>query len=169
MKPSGLVTLAFAVTAVACSTLQVSTDYAPGTDFSTYRTFTLKHGAPGRNPITVQIFEIALANALQARGLTQVRDGGDLNVFDHFVLGKDTPLATYGYGGWGGGSEATQFQEIPAGTVVVDLVDAKTNRMVWRGTFKDDLLRSASPEERRVKSDRIARKFFENFPPQPKK
>ena len=172
MKLSRLVTLAFALTAVACaSTLQVTTDYAPGTDFSKYKTFTLKHGAAARNQIAVERFENSLKNALEARGLKGVPEGGDLNVFDHFILGKDTQITSYGYGGWGGGwrwgggAQTTQVQQIPTGTVVIDLVDSKTNTAVWRGIAKDELSTTASPEERQKKSDAAAQKLFENFPP----
>jgi hypothetical protein len=171
MKLSRFATLALAITAVACSTLEVNTDYAPGTDFTKYQTFTIKHGAASRNAIAVERFENSLANALKARGLRQVSDGADLNVFDHFVLGKETQLNTYGYGGYGrwggmGGMQTTSVQQIPTGTVVVDLVDTKTNNMVWRGIAKDQLSTSATPEERQQKADQVAQKLFENYPPQ---
>jgi len=169
MKIARLALLTLAAAAVACSTLQVDTDYAPGTDFSKYRTFTLKHGAAARNAIAVERFELSLGNALTARGLKQVADGADLNVFDHFIIGKDTQLNTYGYGGWGGrwggGMHTTQVEQIPTGTVVVDLVDPQTNKMVWRGVAKDELSTTATPEQRQQKADEVARKLFENFPP----
>jgi hypothetical protein len=177
MKISRLATLALAVTAVACSTLEVTTDYAPGTDFSKYRSFTLKPGAAPKNPIAVERFTVSLGNALAARGLRQVPEGGDLNVFAHFSLGKDTQLNTYGYGGWGGGwryggmggMQTTTVQEIPTGTVVIDLVDAKSNTAVWRGIAKDEISTKATPEERQQKADEVSQKLFENYPPQAKK
>jgi hypothetical protein len=169
MKLTRLTLLALAAAAAACSTLQVDTDYAPGTDFSKYKTFTLKHGAAAKNAIAVERFELSLGNALTARGLKQVSDGADLNVFDHFVIGKDTQLSTYGYGGWGGrwggGMQTTQVQQIPTGTVVVDLVDSQTNKMIWRGVAKDELSTTATPEQRQQKADEVARKLFENYPP----
>ena len=61
MKLSRFATLVLAVTAAACSTLEVNTDYAPGTDFSKYQTFTIKHGAASRNAIAV------IARAIVAR------------------------------------------------------------------------------------------------------
>jgi hypothetical protein len=176
MKLTRLALLALAAAAVACSTLQVTTDYAPGTDFSKYKTFTLKPGAAPRNPIAAERFALSLKNALEARGLKQVAEGADLYVFAHFSLGKDTQLNTYGYGGWGGGwryggmggMQTTTVQEIPTGTVVIDLVDAKSNTAVWRGIAKDEISTTATPEERQQKADEVARKLFENFPPQAK-
>lgn len=177
MKLSRIATLALAVTAVACSTLEVNTDYAPGTDFSKYKTFTVKQGAASKNPIAVERFQQALGNALTARGLRQVPDGGDLFLFSHFSLGKETQLNTYGYGGWGGGwryggmggMQTTTVQEIPTGTVVIDLVDSKTSTAVWRGMAKDTISTSATPEERQQKANEVAQKLFENYPPGSKK
>ena len=176
IKLRRLATLALAVTAVACSTLQVTTDHAPDADFSKYKTFTLKSGAAPKNPIAAERIAKSLGAAIEARGLKQVPEGGDLNVFAHFSLGKDTQLNTYGYGGWGGGwryggmggMQTTQVTEIPTGTVVIDLVDATTNKAVWRGIAKDEISTTASPEERQQKADQVAQKLFENYPPRSK-
>ena len=54
MKPIRLATLALVVAAFGCSTLEISTDYAPGTDFSKYKTFTIKQGAPPKNQIAAE-------------------------------------------------------------------------------------------------------------------
>lgn len=172
-----LVPLAFAVAVLGCSTLVVNTDYSPGTDFSKYKTFTIKKGTPPKNQIAAERIENALGNALQAHGLTRVPEGGDLSVFMHFQLGKETRIDTtgYGYGGWGGwgygyggpgmSSATTTVREIPTGTLVVDLVDAKANTAVWRGIAKDEISTTATPEDRQKRADDAFRKLFENFPP----
>lgn len=172
MKPLRLATLVLACAAFACSTLQISTDYAPGTDFSKYETFTIKQGAPPKNQIAADRVAGALTSALEARGFKGVPDGGDLSVYLHFQAGKETQLNTtgYGYGGWGGwrwggGMQTTTVQEIPTGTLVVDLVDGKTNGAVWRGIAKDEISTSATPEERNRKVADVFAALFENFPP----
>ncbi len=38
-------------------------------------------------------------------------------------------------------------QQIPVGTLVIDLVDAKAKQLVWRGTASDTIDQDASPEE----------------------
>ncbi len=176
MKLARLALVALAATTVACSTLEINTDFDPGTDFSKYKTFSLKHGEKAKDSISVERFENALANALAARGFKQVPDGGDMTLFAHFVLGKETQFNTtgYGYGGWGGwryggGMQTTTVQEIPKGTVIVDLVDAKATKAIWRGIAKDTISTSASPEERAQKATEVSQKLFENFPPGSKK
>lgn len=174
MKLSRLAALATVVAALGCSTLQISTDYAPGTDFSKYKTFTIKEGNPPKNQIAAERVKSALTGALEAKGFKGASEGGDLNVFVHFQAGKETQLNTtgYGYGGWGGwrwggygGMQTTTVQEIPTGTLVVDLVDGKTNNAVWRGIAKDEISTSATPEERNQKVADVFAALFENFPP----
>jgi hypothetical protein len=157
---------------IGCSTLQLSTDYAPGTDFARYRSFTINKPAQTRNPIAVERLGNALGTALSARGLAQVPEGGDLTVFAHFVLGKETQINTtgYGYGGWGGwrwggGMQSTTVEQIPTGTLVVDLVDSSTKTVVWRGIAKDQISMTGTPEEREAKANEVARQLFEGFPP----
>lgn len=172
MKLARIATLAFAVAAFGCSTLETTTDYAPGTDFSQYKTFTVKPGKAPANQIAAERALNALSTTLESKGLKRAPEGGDLNVFVHFQAGKETQLNTtgYGYGGWGGwrwggGMQTTTVQEIPTGTLVVDMVDGKTNNAVWRGIAKDQVSTSATPEEREQKVKEVFAKLFENFPP----
>lgn len=174
MKPIRLATLVLAVAAFGCSTLEISTDYAPGTDFSKYKTFSFKQGAPPKNQIAAERVANALTTTLEAKGFKRVPEGGDLSVFVHFQAGKETQLNTtgYGYGGWGGwrwggygGMQTTTVTEIPTGTLVVDLVDEAKDAAVWRGIAKDQISTSATPEERNQKVTDVFTKLFEGFPP----
>lgn len=174
---AGFLALGALVAAAACSTLQISVDYDPATDFSRYRTFTLKHGAPSRDAIAEERLDAALVAALEARGLSRVSGSGDLSLFTHFRMGKETQFntTTWGYTGWGGWRwggvpmQTTTVQEIPTGTVVVDLVDSKTGRAVWRGIAKDRVSASGTPEHYRKQADEAARQLFAGFPPTPRK
>jgi hypothetical protein len=168
---------ALVLLATGCSTLQVATDFDPSVNFAAYRTFALKDGAKAKNSIAQVRITKAIVETLEARGLKRVTGDADVKVYAHFVLGRDVRLYSYGYGmggwyggrwgGWGGGYGATDVQQIPTGTIVVDLVDGKENRLVWRGTAKDRISRDDTPEERAVKAKEAAGKLFEGFPPKP--
>ena len=175
MKPSRLFVVLLAIASAACSTLKISTDYDPATDFSKYKTFAIKTGSAPKDTISADRARSALANALSQRGLKQAEEGADLNLFPHFVLGKETQINTSGYGyggwhgwGWGGGMQTTTVQQIPTGTLVVDLVDTSTKKVVWRGIAKDQISTSATPEERQQKAAEVAAELFKNFPPKKK-
>lgn len=174
MKVSKLLILTLALGIAACASgPNIITNYDPGTDFSKYKTFVMKKGQASSDSIAAAMIERSLAGALQARGFTRVDTGGDLNVFPHFMIGKNTQLNTTGYGGygmrWGGGMQTTTVTEIPTGTLVVDLVDVKANNLVWRGIAKDELSTTSTPEQRQQKADAAAAKLFENFQPGSKK
>ncbi len=166
---------AAAIGLAACSSLQTSTDYKPGTDFAKYRTFSFKETENIRNTILVDRIKAAVTAQLTAKGLTQRDENPDLWVVTHPRLSKQTQINTYntgwGYGwGWRGGMGTTTstVEEIPVGTLVVDLVDAKANELVWRGTASDTLKENATPEERDKNLNAAMAKLFENFPPKQK-
>lgn len=165
---------AFAATLLgaACSTLQISTDYDKAADFSQYKTFSYHDTGEIKNDIWASRIENALSEALAAKGLRKVANGGDVWLVAHPRLSKQTQINTYnsgwGYGyGWygGGGMSTSTVSEIPVGTLVVDLVDGKKKDMVWRGIASDTLHTDASPETREQNLRNVAAKLFEGYPP----
>jgi len=173
---SRLAVPALLLLASACSTVRISTDYDPTVDFSRYRTFTLKHGTAANNPIVVDRLDRALAAAITSKGLSRVAEDGELSIVSHFNTGKETQIntTTFGYRGWSGwrwggygmGAETiTSVEEIPTGTVVVDAVDAKSGKAVWRGIAKDRISTSGTPEDYEEQAKEAARQLFANFPP----
>lgn len=169
-----LAALAALALATACSTLRVSVDYDPATDFSRYKTFTLKHGVAPPDPFAADRLDVALTSALTAKGLTRVAEGsGDLAFYSHFKMGTETQLntTTYGYGGWNAWrwgdirAQTTTVEKIPTGRLVVDAVDAKTGKAVWRGIAKDRISSSGTPGEYLEQAHEAARQLFADFPP----
>ena len=173
--------LALAIAALgACSTLTTSTDYDKTADFTKFKTYQWKDTDPGQNAILEKRIKEAVDSALSSKGLRRVEDGGDLTVVPHVRLSKETQINTYntgwGYGGWygyggygGGGMTTSKVEEIPVGTLIVDLVDAGKKAMVWRGTASDTLNPSNSPEEKEKNLNNAVQKMFEGYPPAPKK
>jgi hypothetical protein len=171
MKLSRWLLLAAAVSALGCSTLELGSDFDPRTDFSIYKTFDFKEGSKPRNAVARRSVEYAIQTALEGRGLEYVENGASLDIFIHFVLDTEIRFETYGYGtagwygwGWGGGT-VTTARAIPVGTLLIDLVDARSKALVWRGIVKDEISTTLYPEEREKKAIGIARELFAKFPP----
>ena len=176
MRIVGALVAALALGITACSTLELNTDYNPGTDFAKYRTFSFMEGEKPANPVARRSVEYAITTALEGRGLKNVETGGDLLIYGHFVRDEKIQVESYGYGtygwygyGWGGGVTTTTVRRIPVGTIMIDLVDAKEKALVWRGIVKDEISTTAYPEEREQKAIKVARELFAGFPPAPKK
>jgi hypothetical protein len=70
------------------------------------------------------------------------------------------------WGGWGGGPAVTRLEQIPVGTLVVDLYDTHTKRLVFRGISTADVSKHASTNTRRLNIS--VDKMFKKFPPKNK-
>ena len=62
-----------------------------------------------------------------------------------------------------GGTATTTVDEYTVGTLVVDIFNAKTKQLVYRGTASDEL--SNKPEKNAKKLAKASDKLFKDFPP----
>ena len=53
------------------------------------------------------------------------------------------------------------------GTMVLDIFDAKTKQLLWRGTGSDELSDKADKNQKKIA--KATEKMFKNFPPTPGK
>jgi hypothetical protein len=73
----------------------------------------------------------------------------------------------YGLPRFGHVSGTATTQKVVSGTLIVDLMDARTRNVVWRGLAERDLDPSAKPEKRDKNINKAAEKIFKNYPPKP--
>jgi hypothetical protein len=67
------------------------------------------------------------------------------------------------FGGGGFGNATTTTETYKVGTVVVDLFDTSTKKLLWRGTASDTL---SNNSDKNIKNlDKAVTKMFKNFPP----
>jgi uncharacterized protein DUF4136 len=168
---------------------KVSVDYDKNTDFSKFKTFSFATGTPTPETLTNQRIESAIEAQLAARGLTKVESNADLTVVFHCSVTNKTQLDTTSLGGWGwgpgwgrgwgwrggwrggwgglGGNAITQVEQIPVGTLIVDIGDAANKRYIWRGTSTNTLSNNQSKNAKTI--DQGVKKMFEKFPPKEQK
>ena len=159
--------LVFLTAAAVLQAQRVTTDSAPGAPFGTYRTFAWTPGTPSPVSLTEQRIHAGVNAQLQARGLMQVDANPDLYVATHVATHTVPQFIATGFGpwwgpGWGGGGVAT-VQSYTQGTLVVDLYDASTKKMVWRGVATGSVSSRPSRNTRRL--DRAITRMFERYPP----
>lgn len=121
-------------------------------DFSNYKTFAFdKEGA--RNPYVNALIVQAIERELTSRGLTKVDADPDLKVV---YLAATVPnlqvqnvpfyhVVNPAYSGMVG-SATMNMWDVTTGTLVIDLLDRKTDRTVFRGTITDVLQRAPSAD-----------------------
>jgi len=159
----------------ACSTLTTTADYDDKANFSSYKTWGWKDDGSIKDDLVARRIQSAVATQLGSKGLTRNDTNPDLWVAVHGRMSKQTQITQYnsgwGYGwGWyghgaGGGISTATVQEIPVGTLVVDLVDANRKELVWRGTASDTLNPERSPQEKEKALNEALAKLFEKYPP----
>lgn len=166
--------LAIAIISVTASVAQqVKTDYDRNTDFSQYRTYSWQN-VHTEDPFWVNRIQAAVDSALAVKGWTKVSSGGDVSIMAMEMTDQHRTLHTYydNYGGgwrwrWGGFDDfqtATTTEDVySVGTLVIDLFDTRTKRIIWRGSASETISRESSKNIRNL--DKGVRKIFEHFPP----
>ena len=69
----------------------------------------------------------------------------------------------YGYGGYGYGRGYSPVTQYKAGTVVIDIVDARRKELAWRGTGQAQVNQNTIDE---VETHRIVNGILSTYPPQ---
>lgn len=170
------------VAAVGCSTMTVGTDYDRTVDFSAYKTFDITHQQETRNNLIRERIDGAIERQLTAKGFTRSSESPDLLVAVHAKLGRETHFdtTTFGYAwgpGWGywgrwgypaGGMSTTVAHQVPVGTLIIDVVDARQKKMIWQAVASDTLDPHASADEHDRRVNQAMEKIFANFPPKAK-
>lgn len=147
---------------------KVETDFDHQFNFSQMRTFTVKDGSEWNNPLQQQRAKEDITRELTAKGWTEAPDpaSADAVVVLHGATQQQKSLDTWYSGGgwgWGPGMSNTSVNTINVGTMVVDVFDAHTKKLVFRGTASDDI--SNKPEKNAKKIDKAVEKMFKDFPP----
>ena len=163
----------------SCSSVTVRTDHEPGTKFARYRTYAF--GPPSQNvlalspSIRAQI-ESSLDQGLAARGLRRSARP-DFYVAYHVTTREQISVQTFhDWGSWGSGgprwSSYSLWRGSPittsyvhrstVGTLLVDFVDARTDRAFWRGVATGTVRGARSNRQNIVDA---VRRMLENFPP----
>jgi hypothetical protein len=141
-------TAVLALLFVGCASISVNSYVGRDVSFTQYRSYAwaatdrLSTGDPrlDNNPFFQQRLQSDVEKHLNARGFVKGESGNpDLMVHYHASVSQQVDVngvdTEFGYCERG----ACQPSVYEAGTIVVDLVDARTNTLVWRGWAKDSL------------------------------
>lgn len=168
----------------SCSpTVKVTTDYDHAANFGEYRTFTvydLKAQEGQVNQLNVDRVAKAIRAEMTAKGFTESTSNPDLKVNAVSILKNKTQVTAdtnfYGYGGmyrpygyWGGGAMmgggSTTFNsyDYVDGSLIIDIVSAKTGKLVWQGIGNAQI--DSKPDNPEEFINGAIKKILEGFPP----
>lgn len=161
----------------------VKTDFDHKANFSSYHTFSFGK-VQTADPLYEQRVRRDITQDLTAKGWQLVPSGGDVTVtaignthtkqeYDSFYNGLGG--MGYGWGGWGGGwgmggwggggmgDTTTTVNNVPVGTLMIDLYDNHTKQMIFRGSEQQD---ESNKSQKNTKNlDKAIDKMFKDFPP----
>jgi len=151
----------------------VKIDFDKAFNFAPVKTYSIKIGTPWGNDLSQRRVLAEFDESIAAKGWMKVPEAqADIQVLLHGATQTKRNASTfysgtgggYGYRGFGGTATAsTVVSEYTVGTLVVDMFDAKTKNLVFRGTAEDEI--SDKAEKNAKKLEKASAKMFKNFPP----
>lgn len=164
---------------VACASgVRVASDYDPRTGFD-YRTFAWHEPSRQLAPdayvseLVIERIRQAVTDQLQLKGMqTAAAETAELHVRTHLVVEEKFDVQTWdtGYGyhhyPWGlRGNTETVVTRYRQGTLIIDLVDAQSKRLVWRGTAESRIRNYKTPQEREQRVREVVAAVLAQYPP----
>ena len=166
-----LTTLGFALASATASAQNVTYDYDKSADFTKLKTYAWASGINLPDELNHRRIVAAIDAQLAAKGLTKVESGGgaDMLVAYHARLARDVQInaSSSGWGGarFGNRTGSARTEEIVNGALAVELIDAKSEALLWRGIARKEVDPQASPEKRDREVSKTIEKVFKHFPP----
>jgi len=170
----------------ACSSVRVSQDYRPGTDFShlkTYRWQPVAHDIRGDEPMDDPLRDERIRNAVERNltslGFREVTAAKpdffiDFQYSVYRVMESDDVRGKVGIGTWGGANGT--YGGIGVGTgrglytredgvLHIDVIDPESGRILWRGKGTHQVEQHWKPETKIKKIDELVGGMLAQFPP----
>ena len=167
----------------ACSGIPVSQDFEQGFDFSTLQTFAWdaneddQWGVVDSNELVDRRIRSSIENTLTSRQFSQVDSAqADFLVLYNVVVdqrirssnvsgGVSMGRSTRGRHGSIGISTGSQIRTYEQGTLLIDVIDVASDKLVWRGTSSQALPDLSDPQRLTDHINATVAAIFEQFPP----
>lgn len=158
----------------SCETVRVTTDYDQSVQFEQYQSFAFYK--PGIDQAQISDLDKrrilkAIDQSLTAKGMTKSKEADllvsintdavkNINVYNNFY-------GYYGYYPWGGypyGSRVSANSST-TGVLYIDLIDRKTNTLVWQGVGKGVINPDGVPNKKTERIAEMVQKILDKYPP----
>ena len=165
---------------ISCSPIySVKYDYDTKTDFASLKTYDWLP-IPAKadiDKLNIERIKNAVNSQMIAKGLRKSPDNPDFLIASHVGKKEKVRIADWGYGYgmhgryWGGygGPRGVDVYKYEEGSLILDFVDAKSKKLIWRGSAKAQTNTVKTPEKREKLITEAVQKILEKFPPPPSK
>ena len=168
---TGFAVLALSIT--ACAPVRVHSYAERGADFNRYRSYKFGPADPAstgdprldNNPFFNQRIQADVENELAARGFEKVKSGrADLLVHHHASVTQEIGVKEDVDRGYCQTNDCRPYV-YDAGTLLIDFVDVRTNKLIWRGWAEgsvDGVIDNQSWMEKKI--DDSVKRILAKFP-----
>ena len=169
---------------LACSNLEISSDWDTEVDYSKIESYAWigqgsgVEGVDGTGSLLDGRIRRAVQETLSSKGFSEVgRQQADVLVSYHIGIETKLDVQTvhrgygYGYGrygryhGYGGGYAETRVTQYDEGTFLLDLVEPQKMELIWRGSAQSRISTQTSPDEREQRVREVVEKVLAQYPP----
>ncbi len=159
-------TVAICLISSIAAAQQVSVNYNHNQSFAQYHTYAWgsNNANQVQNSILAQVAQQDINSALQGKGLRMVQENQnpDLIVTGNGGMRQQTSYSAWGMRGIGGGMGGITPEQSVEATLIVDLYEAKTQSLVWRGMAQNTLNQNGNKNQQMV--ERAIQKMFKQWP-----
>jgi hypothetical protein len=162
----------FTLLATTALSQNVTFDYDRTAKFSAFKSYAWTRGTELLDELNHARMVRSIDARLAEKALARVEPGDspDLLVAYHASFDQNLKIDAFstGWGPFGLGpdrSGSATVQKILVGTLVVDIIDARTHTLVWRGMASGDIKPNDKPQQRDKKLAKAMEKMFRNYPP----
>jgi hypothetical protein len=167
------------VVAIGCVAAQnASVNYGKNADFSKYKTYKWVNieNAQHLDDLTADQLAGTVESELAKKGLKKSQtDKADLFIGYQVGRGKEKQLSQYNVGAtYGSAAGATSgtggatTTVVHTGLLVLDMYDAETKQLIWRGVVANAIDADAKPDKKQKHMDQGVAKLLKDYPPQKK-
>jgi hypothetical protein len=163
---------------IGCVPVTVKYDYHTQTDFSSFHTFNFMPipETARWNEILIGRIQKTVIRRMEMKGLKQETANPDLLIAVYTRRREKVDVQSYGYAyfpvrfywrpfSYWGGPWGIDIQQYDEGKIILDFVDARNKKLVWRAVAIEDLPDPENPGTMQTYVERAVSKMLKKFPP----
>ena len=156
---------------ISCSSITVTDDFIKNADLTSYKTFNwisrsktsfiVREAEPPNRGLIEKLLKESVNKQLTARGFSQKSDSTDLLISCFFgadVTSQNDLLYK------AGNQSNLNVQQYTKGAILLDFVDGKTKKLLWRVDASDIEGRNPTPDKIEKTIKKTVVRMFKNFP-----
>ncbi len=161
----------------ACSSYNVTYDYDVTASYGRYKTFdyyTSKKGTGGTTGLMDKRVRASVEKELQAKGFSMETKADPDFLVTYYPIVQERKVRSTVHMGWGWGyrpfygrmgTSTSQVHRYKEGTIVIEIVDFKSNQLVWQGAAAGALTGLEDPQDANEVVTNAVRDILAKFPP----